>query len=105
MQHAWFWFDLFVQTEIQIKKAISFTTFQCCHSLLNHKSSVMTDFVCCAGMSLGRAMEACGVCRAMTDVGRTLKCISCSIMVCFGVKWLLLTSDYVAVYMQEHSLC
>lgn len=67
--------DLFAKTEIQIKKAISFTTFQCCHSLLNHKSSVMTDFVCFAGMSWGRAEEACGVCWAMTDVGRTLKCI------------------------------
>lgn len=68
-----FWVDLFVEAEIQIKKAISFTTFHCCHSLLNHKSSVMTDFVCCAGMSGGRAEEACGARWAMTDVGRTPK--------------------------------
>lgn len=84
-------FDLFAKTEIQIKKAISFTTFQCCHSLLNHKSSVMTDFVCFAGMSWGgRAEEACGVCWAMTDVGRTLKCIlhrlPPPVMVCFRLE-------------------
>lgn len=47
VQHARSGFDLFAETETQIKKAISFTTFQCCHSLLNRKSSVMTDFVCC----------------------------------------------------------
>lgn len=96
--------DLFATTEIQIKKAISFTTFQCCHSLLNHKSTVMTDFVCFTDISWGRAEEACGVCWAMTDVGQTLKCISPSVIVCFGLKWLQLTGDYAAVCTQD-SLC
>lgn len=45
--------DLFAETETQIKKAISFTTFQCCHSLLNRESSVMTDFVCLGSTCLG----------------------------------------------------
>lgn len=104
VQHACSWFDLSAKTEIQMKKAISFTTFQCCHSLLNHKSTVMTDFVCFADMSWGRAEEACGVCWAMTDVGQTLKCISLPVIKCFGLKWLQLTGDYVAVCTQD-SLC
>lgn len=103
-QHACSWFDLFAKTEIQIKKAISFTTFPCCHSLLNHKSSVMTDFACFAGVSWGREEEACGVCWAMTDVGRTQKCIFFSKLCVLGLKWLLLTSDHAAVCTQEHRL-
>ena len=97
-------FDLFVKAEIQIKKAISFTTFHCCHSLLNHKSSVMTDFVCCAGISAGRAEEACG---ALSDdrCGPSAEMHLHSGMVCFGLDWLPLTSDYAAVCTQEHSLC
>lgn len=101
MLHACPLFDLFARTEIQIKKAISFTTFQCCHSLLNHKSSVMTDFVCFAGVSWERAEEACGVCWAMTDVGQALKCISPSVMMYFGLKCSQLTGNYAAVCTQD----
>lgn len=45
------------------------------------------------------------MCRAMTDVGRALKCISPSVMVCFGLKRSQLTGDYAAVCTQEHGLC
>ena len=48
------WFDLFAKTERQIKKAILFTTFRVAIVCQNHEASVMTDFVCCAGVTRGR---------------------------------------------------